>query len=56
MEAQIRAAQELPLHPLAGRYIQGGGQGQGHVHEEAGWPPLGADDLNFHDIFSLHAA
>ncbi len=51
MEAQVGAVQQLPLDLLAGLEVQGGGQRDGNVDEEARGLPLGADDLDPQDIF-----
>lgn len=51
---EVRAVQELPLDLFASPEIERRSQWEGEIDEEARWTPLGADDLNFHHIFSLH--
>ena len=46
MEAQVGAAQQLPLDQFAGLEVQRGRQRDGDVDEEARGLSLGADDLD----------
>lgn len=50
MEAQVGAAQQLPLDLLAGLEIQRGRQRDGDVDEEARGLTLGADRLHPQDV------
>lgn len=51
MEAQVGAAQQLPLNLFTGLEVQRGRQGDRDVDEEAGGLSLGADGLNTQHIF-----
>lgn len=50
VEAQVRAAQQLPLDLFARLQVQGGRQRDGDVDEEARSLSLGPNDLDAEDV------